>query len=74
MHSLGPDLEGEARDGHGFTMREHCERAGYPHALIEIRQDLIDTHGGIAKWADLFGGALAPLLDSEDLRRIEVYP
>jgi predicted N-formylglutamate amidohydrolase len=71
---VGDNQPYDARDGHGFTMREHCERAGYPHALIEIRQDLIDTHGGIAKWADLFGRALAPLLDSEDLRRIEVYP
>jgi predicted N-formylglutamate amidohydrolase len=71
---VGDNQPYDARDGHGFTMREHCEQAGYPHALIEIRQDLIDTHSGIAKWADLFGQALAPLLASDELRRIEVYP
>ena len=70
---VGDNQPYDARDGHGFTMREHCERAGYPHALIEIRQDLIDTNAGIAKWADLFGRALAPLLANDELRRVEVY-
>jgi predicted N-formylglutamate amidohydrolase len=70
---VGDNQPYDARDGHGFTMHEHCEQAGYPHALIEIRQDLVDTHSGIAKWADLFGQALAPLLALDDLRRVEVY-
>ena len=70
---IGDNQPYDARDGHGFTMREHCEETGYPHALIEIRQDLIDTHAGAAKWAAIFGDALEPLLARKELRRVEVY-
>jgi predicted N-formylglutamate amidohydrolase len=70
---VGDNQPYDARDGHGFTMREHCEQAGYPHALIEIRQDLIDTAAGAAKWAAIFGDALAPLLDADNLRRVQVH-
>jgi predicted N-formylglutamate amidohydrolase len=70
---VGDNQPYDARDGHGYTMREHCEQAGYPHALIEIRQDLIDTQAGAAKWAAIFGDALDPLLGRKDLRRVEVH-
>ncbi len=71
---VGDNQPYDARDGHGFTMREHCETTGLPHALIEIRQDLIDTHAGAAKWAAIFGDALEPVLGNEDLRHAKVHP
>ena len=40
-----------ARDGHGYTLYEHAARRGLAHVLIEIRQDLIDTHHGAAACA-----------------------
>ena len=72
--NVGDNQPYDARDGHGFTMREHCERAGYAHALIEIRQDLIDTRAGCDTWAAIFGDALAPLVGRPEMARVEVHP
>ncbi|MGA9319471.1 MAG: N-formylglutamate amidohydrolase, partial [Xanthobacteraceae bacterium] len=41
-----------------YTIPVHGERRGLPHALIEIRQDLIADDSGQRKWA----GILARLL------------
>jgi predicted N-formylglutamate amidohydrolase len=41
-----------------YTIPAHGERRGLPHALIEIRQDLIADDGGQRKWA----GTLARVL------------
>lgn len=43
----------------GYTMRRHAEAAGLPHALVELRQDLIETEAGAARWAEILAGALA---------------
>ncbi|MEZ5810050.1 MAG: N-formylglutamate amidohydrolase [Rhizobiaceae bacterium] len=43
----------------GDTMYRHAMHDGYPHVLIEIRQDLVATAEGQAEWAD----RLAPVLD-----------
>lgn len=43
----------------GDTMYRHCLRRGIPHALIEIRQDLIADGRGVAEWTD----RLAPILE-----------
>ena len=69
---VGDNQPYDARDGHGFTMGEHCERAGLPHALLEIRQDLIDTREGAARWAAILESTLRPILADPALRRIEV--
>ena len=42
----------------GDTMYRHCMRKGIPHALLEVRQDLIATPEGVKEWADI----LTPLL------------
>lgn len=53
--------DNEPYDGalHGDTMFRHCTVPGYPHALIEIRQDLIADDEGRKEWAE----RLAPILD-----------
>jgi predicted N-formylglutamate amidohydrolase len=38
--------------------------------MVEIRQDLIDTHKGAARWAGILGDALAPILDDPGLYRV----
>lgn len=43
----------------GDTMFRHCTAEGLPHALIEIRQDLIADDRG----ADCWAGRLSPILD-----------
>lgn len=44
----------------GDTMYRHCMMAGIPHALLEVRQDLIGDDAGVAAWAD----RLAPIFES----------
>lgn len=44
----------------GDTMYRHCMMTGIPHALLEVRQDLIGDDAGVAAWAD----RLAPIFDS----------
>jgi predicted N-formylglutamate amidohydrolase len=39
----------------GDTLYRHCMVAGIPHALLEVRQDLIGDADGIAAWADRLG-------------------
>lgn len=57
----------------GDTMYEHCMRHGIPHALLEVRQDLISDARGVDEWAN----ALAPLLKSMNanpaLHEIELH-
>lgn len=48
----------------GDTMYRHAIVDGYPHALIELRQDLIADDRGAAAWA----GRLAPILDALNAR------
>ena len=43
---------------YGYTIETQAVPQGYPNVLLEIRQDLIDTHHGAAEWADRLGAAL----------------
>jgi len=42
----------------GYTMRRHAEIPGLRHALVELRQDLIDTEAGARNWAEILAVAL----------------
>lgn len=42
-----------AREPLGYTMNEHGTKKDIPHVVVEIRQDLIDTHHGAEYWANL---------------------
>lgn len=53
-----------ARNPQGFSMEIHCERNGYPHLLLEIRQDLISDEPGIELWAQRLSGWIAEVVDS----------
>lgn len=50
------------RDETGFTLRHHAGRRGLPHVVLEIRQDEISSAEGQARYADLIGEALSPIL------------
>jgi len=49
----------------------HAERRGLAHALLEIRQDLIDTRHGVAEWADRLERAFRRVLDDAALIQAE---
>jgi predicted N-formylglutamate amidohydrolase len=42
------------------TMNRHGEGTGTPYLGLEVRQDLIDTHAGVTKWAAI----LRPVIDA----------
>jgi predicted N-formylglutamate amidohydrolase len=52
---------------HDFTIDYHAEEAGLPHVSIEIRQDLISTGDGAARWARILQDALTPILSDPSL-------
>ncbi len=63
--TLGDNQPYSARDNFGHSVEHHAEPAGRPHVLIEIRQDLIDTHHGAEAWAARIGAALEPILNGD---------
>lgn len=48
--------------GCGHSLQDHADRRGLANVLIEVRQDLIDTHHGAAQWAALLGKVLSEVL------------
>ncbi len=46
----------------GDTMYSHATKNGYPHILIELRHDLIDTIEGQQKWADILARPLQEII------------
>jgi predicted N-formylglutamate amidohydrolase len=68
---IGDNEPYTGRDEHGYSIIAHGERRGLAHALIEVRQDLIDTHHGAQAWAERLAGILAEVLADGRLYRIE---
>jgi predicted N-formylglutamate amidohydrolase len=60
--TVGDNEPYSGRDNHGYTLHVHAEPRGLANALIEVRQDLIDTHHGAAEWAELLGETLQAIL------------
>ncbi|SMF45864.1 Predicted N-formylglutamate amidohydrolase [Tistlia consotensis] len=46
-----------------YSLHAHAEARRLPAALIEIRQDLIDTAAGAERWAQLLAEVVGPLLE-----------
>lgn len=42
----------------GYSMVTHCQDRELPHALLEVRQDLVSDEGGVALWAEILERAL----------------
>lgn len=45
-----------------YGLHAHGEGRGLPSALIELRQDLVDTREGVQRWARILRDVLKPLL------------
>jgi predicted N-formylglutamate amidohydrolase len=58
----------------GDTMFRHCMETGLAHALIEVRQDLIDNDAGVADWDERLGPILAGLNERPELHEFRRYP
>ncbi len=62
---VGDNEPYHARNPQGFTMEIHCERNGYPHLLLEIRQDLIDNPEGVDWWSGRLTNWIATVAEQE---------
>lgn len=74
-----PDLtigDNEPYDGAliGDTLYDLGTSRGLAHILIEMRQDLIATREGAHAWAQRIAQALAPVLQRDDVHRVEQHP
>jgi predicted N-formylglutamate amidohydrolase len=54
-------------------MFRHCMTPGIPHALIEVRQDLIADEAGVAAWAERLAPIFAGLNAMPDLHRYQSH-
>jgi len=82
-----PVIEGLRRDEHlvvgdnepykgslrGDTMYRHGTRRGLAHALVEVRQDLIQNDDGVEEWADRLAVVLQDILGSPGLHQITEF-
>jgi predicted N-formylglutamate amidohydrolase len=64
---VGDNEPYSGRDEHGYSIRAHAEDLGLPHALIEIRQDLIADSLGQEQWAKVLRGAIVLALGDAGL-------
>ncbi|MDB5524598.1 MAG: N-formylglutamate amidohydrolase protein [Rhizobium sp.] len=80
LQALGqmPDIvtgDNEPYDGalRGDTLYRHCMKAGIPHLLLEVRQDLIGDEAGVASWCNRLAPVFAALNADPELHKYEVY-
>jgi predicted N-formylglutamate amidohydrolase len=81
LHLLGEpgDIvvgDNEPYDGalKGDTMYRHCMVSGIPHALLEVRQDLIGDVTGIAAWAERLAPVFKRLNADPTLHEYRIVP
>ncbi|MBB5572938.1 MULTISPECIES: N-formylglutamate amidohydrolase [Rhizobium] len=56
------------------TMYRHCMVKGIPHALLEVRQDLIGDEAGISEWAERLAPIFSAMNDDPALHEYKRYP
>jgi predicted N-formylglutamate amidohydrolase len=68
--------DNEPYDGalRGDTMYRHCMTSGTPHALLEVRQDLIADEPGISAWADRLAPIFTKMNDISELHEYKLFP
>ncbi|CAN7501836.1 N-formylglutamate amidohydrolase [Rhizobium sp. LjRoot30] len=57
----------------GDSMYRHCMMKGIPHALLEVRQDLIADEKGIAAWAARLAPIFSAMNDDPALHEYRVF-
>lgn len=62
--AVGDNEPYSARENFGYSIEEHGARAGRPHMIVEIRQDLIEDDAGCARWTGIVAGALDAAIGS----------
>jgi predicted N-formylglutamate amidohydrolase len=70
---VGDNLPYSGRDEYGYTTDVHGAKRGYPHVLVEFRDDLVRTPADVAHWAGIALDGLAPILADPAIRGIVRY-
>jgi predicted N-formylglutamate amidohydrolase len=60
---VGDNKPYDGRAGRGYGVSMHGEQEGLPHVLLELRQDLIDTHHGAEAWAERLAHLFEDMLE-----------
>lgn len=68
---IGDNKPYSGLDSFGYTVETHAQPQGRPNVLFEVRQDLIRTEEGQARYAEILADALRPCLD--DPRLFKAY-
>ncbi len=58
----------------GDTMYRHCMISGTPHALLEVRQDLIGDEPGVDAWAERLAPVFKTLNADPTLHEYRIFP
>lgn len=66
---VGDNQPYSGRSPEDYTIDQHAEPAGLPHASIEIRQDLLENEESARRLLRVLGDALAEVLADEHLYR-----
>ena len=45
-----------------YTIDQHAKAGGLPHVCLEVRQDQLESPGGVERWVRLLAKVLAPLV------------
>jgi predicted N-formylglutamate amidohydrolase len=70
---VGDNQPYSGRDDHGYTQHRHGDARGLANALIEVRQDLIDTHHGAEAWSAQLAEVLDELLKDPALFEVQKW-
>jgi predicted N-formylglutamate amidohydrolase len=78
MLQKDPDLvvgDNEPYDGSlkGDTLYRHCMITGIPHALLEVRQDLISDAAGINAWANRLAPIFSEMNEKAELHQYQIF-
>ena len=55
---VGDNEPYSGKDPNGYTVATHAEAAGLANALLEIRQDHLETPDGVARWHEVIASTL----------------
>lgn len=68
--TIGDNKPYSGMDAYGYTIERHALPAGLPNVLFEVRQDLIGTEEGQARYAAILGKALTAVLADPEVYTI----
>jgi predicted N-formylglutamate amidohydrolase len=57
----------------GDTLNRHCTKRGLPHALVEVRQDLIADKSGVDEWVERLALIMEPIMKDPILSEVKYF-